>query len=108
MSRRRTIVERFLSGDEYDLGKIDDEIDAWHGADTDLELPEWLGLTADEYALYVEHPQAMRIILAARRRSLPVKQLLRSGTATADLAARGASPTEIRKLEEWLKATGRL
>ena len=53
MSRKRSIVERLLSGEEYDLTRIDDEIDAWHEADTTISLHEWLGLTSDEYQLYV-------------------------------------------------------
>ena len=108
MSRRKTIVERLLSGDEYDLSKIDDEVDAWHGSDTDLDLHEWLGLTPEEYALYVEKPQSIRVILASRRGGVPLKQILRSSSATAVLAARGANPEEVRKLQKWLKSTGRL
>jgi hypothetical protein len=35
---------------------IDDAIDAWHESDpsNNMELHEWLGMTADEYAAFVE------------------------------------------------------
>ena len=33
---------------------IDDYIDAWHEAETDLELHEWLGMSIDEYKIWLE------------------------------------------------------
>ena len=108
MSRKRSIVERLLSGEEYDLTRIDDEIDAWHEADTTISLHEWLGLTSDEYQLYVEKPDAIRIILAARHHNRPLKELLAAKDSTSLIAARGASPAEVTELRKWLKTTGRL
>ena len=108
MSRKRSIVERFLSGEECDLTRIDDEIDAWHEADTTVPLHEWLGLTPDEYQLYVEKPASIRIILAARRHKRSLKELLSAKDSTSLIAARGASAAEVTELRKWLKATGRL
>lgn len=108
MSRKRSIVERFLSGEEYDLTRIDDEIDAWHEAETEIPLHEWLGFTPDEYQLYVEKPASIRIILAARHHNRSLKELLGAKDATSLIAARGASAAEITELRKWLKATGRL
>ena len=105
MSRKRSIVERLLSGEECDLTRIDDEIDAWHEADTTVPLHEWLGLTPDEYELYVEKPASIRIILAARHHNRPVKELLAANDATS---LTGASVAEMTELRKWLKATGRL
>ena len=105
MSKRRSIVERFLCGEECDLTRIDDEIDAWHEADTTIPLHEWLGFTPDEYQLYVEMPAAIRIILAARHQNRSLKELLAAKDATS-LA--GASAAEVTELRKWLKATGRL
>src|SRR5713101_3289958 len=108
MSRKRSIIERFLSGEECDLTRIDDEIDAWHEADTTVSVHEWLGLTPDEYQLYVEKPASIRIILAARRQNRSLKELLAANDATSLIAARGASVEEMTELRKWLKATGRL
>ena len=108
MSRRRTIVERFLSGEECDPARIDDEIDAWHEADTTVPLHEWLGLSPDEYQLYVEKPASIRIILTARRQDRSLSELLAANDAASLIAARGATPAEVKELREWLKATGRL
>lgn len=108
MSKRRPIIERLLSGQEYDLAKIDDEIDAWHEAETDLQLHEWLGLTREEYALYVEMPASIRVILAARHQKVPLKELMGATPGTALLAARGATAAEVKDLRKWLIATRRL
>ena len=108
MSSRRSIVERFLSGEGCDLTKIDDEIGAWHEADTTVPLHEWLGLTSDEYQLYVEKPVSIRIILAARQHNRSLKELLSARDSPKLIAARGASAAEVTELRKWLKATGRL
>ena len=108
MSSKRPIVERFLSGEECDLSRIDDEIDAWHEAHTTVPLHEWLGLTPDEYELYVEKPAAIRIILAARHHNRSLKELLSAKDSASLIAARGASPADVKELRKWLKETGRL
>ena len=108
MSSKRSIVDRLLSGEECDLSRIDDEIDAWHEADTTVPLHEWLGLTPDEYQLYVERPASIRIILAARRENRSLEELLAENDANSLIAAHGASVAELTALRKWLKATGRL
>ena len=108
MSEKRPIVERFLSGEECDLTRIDGEIDAWHEMETTIPLHEWLGLTLEEYQLYVEKPASIRVILAARHHNRPLKDLLSAKNAAALIAARGASAAEVAELRTWLKATGRL
>ena len=108
LSTSSSIVERLLSGKEYDLSRIDDEVDAWHEADTTVPLHEWLGLTTDEYEVYVEQPASIRIILAARRQNRSLKELLAAKDAISLAAARGVSAAEVTELGKWLKATGRL
>lgn len=108
MSERRSIVDRLLSGEENDLTRIDDEIDAWHEANTTTPLHEWLGLTPDEYELYVEKPASIRLILAARDHNRSLKELVAAREVTSLSARRGASSADVAELRKWLKATGRL
>ncbi|MDC3962868.1 hypothetical protein [Polyangium jinanense] len=109
MSKRKTFVERVLDGEILDLDTIDDEIDAWHESDADCPLHEWLGLTRDEYALFVEKPEALRTILMAKRHGIPLKQLVGITAASAlALAARGTSPAEAEAIRKWLEQTNRL
>ncbi|MGH6689704.1 MAG: hypothetical protein ACREF4_03370 [Gammaproteobacteria bacterium] len=108
MSKKRSIVERLVSGEECDLTRIDDEIVAWHEADTTTPLHEWLGLTPEEYELYVERPASIRLILEARRHNRPLKELLAAPDAISLLSGRVPRAAEVTELRKWLKATGRL
>lgn len=108
MSEHRTFVSRALAGEILDLEAIDDEIDRWHGASTSMSLPEWLGLSDDEYALFVEKPEALAVILMARRHDQPLREFLAMVDGPMALAARGAKPAEVESIRAWLKSTGRL
>jgi len=107
MSRRVTFIERLLSGAEVDLDAIDDAIDAWHSSGESCELHEWLGMSRDEYDLFVERPESLRLILLGRQHARNPRELLRAMDDNA-IAARGTSASEVARIREWLKSTGRL
>jgi hypothetical protein len=65
-----TFVEKCLSGDAF-ADDIDDYIDQWHEGAGQGELHEFLGFTEEEYALWVERPEALGRILDARKQHLP-------------------------------------
>lgn len=104
MSKR--YVDRVLDGSAL-WTDVDDYVAAWHEGDSDESLPEFLGLTQDEYALWLEQPQALRLILAAKEHEEPVEELLAEANEYA-LAARGLSRGDIRSVRAWLQKTGRL
>jgi hypothetical protein len=104
----KPIVEKLLSGDEYNLSKMDDEIDRWHESDSLLPLHKWLGFTREEYAFYVEKPNSIKLILAARHQNVPLDKLVNSEPSQAKLAARGASEKELKEIRDWLKTTKRI
>lgn len=54
-----------LSGEALPA-QIDDFVDLWHDGDSNESLSEFLGLTGEEYALWVEKPAALANILSAR------------------------------------------
>ncbi len=109
MSSRQTFVERALAGDVLDLGAIDDEIAAWHESDCELSLHAWLGLTSEEYDLFAERAESLRVILAARRSGQDLRSLLRATDRDSSaLAGRGASLSELARVREWMQKTGRL
>lgn len=73
MSKRRPFMDLALSGRiPNPTEAIDDYIEEWHEARTRLELHEWLGFTLEEYALFVEKPEFLGILIdrieAERRR----------------------------------------
>lgn len=65
-----TFVEACLRGDVAPAA-IYNYVDAWHEANTELPLPEYLGFCAEEYEAWLERPAVLAAILAARRDGIP-------------------------------------
>ena len=86
---------------------IDDYVQRWHDERPQDELHEFLGFTSDEYALWVEQPRALRLIIAARERHQPVQELVTEADQHA-FAARGLDQQDVRVVRRWLQQTGRL
>lgn len=58
-----TVMERaaagaFATSEELEEA-LDDAVEEWHGAETDLGLPEWLGMTGEQYAGWVMDPSSI-------------------------------------------------
>jgi hypothetical protein len=102
-----TLMERLLDGTAF-LDDIEDWVDRWHDADTDQRIWDFLGLSQDEYALWVERPEALRFIVAARERHTPLVDLLASYEDRELVAARAEDAAAARAIESWLRRTGRL
>ena len=54
------------------IDEIDDYADLWHESDSSESLAQFLGLTDEEYALWVEKPDALPEILRVRTSGLAV------------------------------------
>ena len=108
---RQTFMDLLMDGEVLSQD-IDDFVDAWHdGAEDDasssMELSKFLGMTEDEYRLWVEQPESLKYIAAARKANLPVDQLLMTRDQFG-VAARSSDQSEARKLLDWLVTTGRV
>jgi len=116
MSEDTSFIARALAGEILDVDDaIDDAVDDWHERGglaedgTPVTLHDWLGMTADEYSVFVEQPRALRAILHARRYGGTLGDIVNATDEGAvTMAARGASPEEIAALIAWLRTTGRL
>ncbi len=64
-------------------------------------------MTAEECALWVERPGALRFILQSRKFGLALSDCLEL-ESNERAAARATSAKEAAKLIEWLRKTGRL
>jgi hypothetical protein len=51
-------MERFLVG-EAGPEEIDDYVDIWHSSPDGLELHEFLGMSKEEYALWLRNPEVL-------------------------------------------------
>jgi hypothetical protein len=63
---QRTFMDRYLA-DEVAPEAIDDFVEAWHTGTSPLPLSEYLGMSQEEYALWLLHPDALPRIRAARQ-----------------------------------------
>ena len=66
MSKQPGFVELCLTG-EASIDQIDDSVDAWHADPEGRSLHDYLGLTEEEYSLWLRAPNALPRILDARR-----------------------------------------
>lgn len=96
-----------LSGDAF-LDDIDDWVDRWHDGEPGEEIWDYLGLTESEWMLWVERPESLRFIVAAREREQPLERLLSEHADQELVAARANDAAEARAVTEWLRSTGRL
>jgi hypothetical protein len=85
---------------------IDDFIDRWHeGADLQaksLPLHDYLGLTLDEYELWVHDPDILPQILIARRESRAISEVMNEYLDELPMAARADDAATVRALRAWL------
>ena len=86
--------------------EIDDFIDRWHErADsraTSLPLHEYLGLTLDEYEVWVLDPDALPHVLIARRGGRPLPEVMNKYLDELPMAARASDTATIKALRSWL------
>jgi len=101
-----TFIDVVLLGDAL-WTEVDDWVDRWHEGEGDMELHDFLGMTPDEYTLWVEQPSALRLILGARERGQAFQDVMEQEEEFA-FAARNLSSDERDTVVGWLRQTGRL
>jgi len=62
-----TFVEKYLHG-RARPSEIEDFVEQWHEGNIDCPLPEFLGLTNEEYAHWVEDPTSLWVALLPKLR----------------------------------------
>jgi hypothetical protein len=102
----KKFIDLVLEGDAFDT-EVDDFVEAWHNGGSNLSLAEFLGLTDEEYALWVEQPESLRSILFCRKHTIQLEEHSEWQEAHR-LAARSQGLGDPEKLLNWLKKTGRL
>lgn len=108
MSRRVTFIDLSLAGDVV-MDEIDDFVATWHTDPAIREpLHEFLGMSEEEYALWVEQPGSLRLILAAREEDLSLYEAIERFAELEPITARAADPRAARVVLKWLRKTGRI
>jgi hypothetical protein len=99
-------IEQVLEGEVLDT-EIDDFVERWHNSKSDESLPDFLGFTPQEYALWVEQPETLRSIVFCRKKGVDLSEAS-SWQEAHRLAARSQKKGNAKELLLWLKKTGRL
>lgn len=86
--------------------QIDDFIDAWHESDESEHRPlaEFLGMTEDEYSLWLASHDALPLLVAARQDGRSVADVVRQHLADLQRTALPADASAIHILSHWFDA----
>lgn len=92
-----------LKGEAF-LSDIDSVVEQWHEGKVkgNISLREFLGMTKEEYVLWMKDPENINFIIHARRRHIPVEAAIEE-FFSLPMAARGSSKDEISSIVRWLK-----
>jgi hypothetical protein len=78
-----TFVEEYLAGNAG-MSEIDDYVDLWHNSSQNCGLHEFLGFSLKEYRLWVKKPQALPLILAAKKKWREQMKLINTNRLTRE------------------------
>lgn len=70
-----TFFELYLAGKIHGE-EIHEFIDRWHEGSDPRELHEFLGMTREEYRVWVERPEMLQTIVFARKQKHPLKDVI--------------------------------
>lgn len=107
-SASQDFITLCLSGKAL-ITDIEDFVDCWHSGKygKDKELHEFLGMTMEEYGLWVEDSSVLPFIFDARKSGMSIGDTL-DEYYHMPMAARASNAREAEMLIEWLKKTKRL
>jgi hypothetical protein len=102
-----SFFEKYLTGEAL-ANDIDDYIDAWHEGSENQPLHEFLGMSEQEYALWLPDPDLLPYIALARRERKPLSAILETRCDELSMTARSSDATKIRRLRTWLEQHGKI
>jgi hypothetical protein len=102
MSEVATFMDLAVDG-RVMADEIDNYVEAWHDSNRDCEVFEFLGMTFEEYSLWVMDPELINIVIASRVKSVGLLEAVNDNvTNTERLAARAGEARDVARLREWI------
>lgn len=95
-------VSDCISGNAL-IDEIDDYIDRWHDSDEKRTLIEFLGMTEEEYSLFMKSSEFLPFIIKAHKEKTSVVTVL---SQSYGMAARSENIAKSEKIISWLKQEG--
>ena len=103
MSDPNTFMKLALNGDILPE-EIDEFVTMWHQSQSEDEIHDFLGLTFEEYSLWVSSPSMISLIVSARRNRRPISEAVNDNVEQFNrIAARSDKPENIAVLRRWLE-----
>lgn len=102
-----TFIELCIVGKVL-MDEIDDFISEWHKLKPETPLHEFLGMTWEEYSMWVGDDEILPYIVTAHKDGLKLEDLLEQDYYNFPLAARAGDPFTAKTLMQWLKSHGKL
>ena len=101
--KTRPFLELYRDG-KVSAQVIEDFIETWHNADDTEQCPlaEFLGMTEDEYTMWMASRKALPAIISARQQGRSLVELVAEHLAELQLAALPADRSAIHVLSHWL------
>src|SRR5437868_12859853 len=96
-----SFIEQCLSR-EAEFDDIDDFIDRWHQDPQGKPLYEFLGMTRQEYALWVDECSVLPVIVSVRAQNKNLDQILEAVGHRLPMSAKAPGPGKTRNLIDWL------
>lgn len=104
MTSESSFMSLALNG-EVLSDEIEDFVEAWHASDIKDEIHEFLGMTFQEYSLWVSDPDSIDIIISARHRHIPLKEAVNDNVRSQErIAARSDEAGKLAILARWIAA----
>jgi hypothetical protein len=105
--KQKTFVEMCIRGEAL-TEEIDDYIHEWHESKPSIPLHDYLGMTWEEYSIWVGDEEVLPYIVTAHKNNENLVDLLEENYYVLPLAARAGDPFTAKKLMDWLKRQGKL
>jgi hypothetical protein len=107
LPKTKPFLELYRDG-KVSARQIEDFITAWHNLDETEPCPlaEFLGMSEDEYTVWMASPQALPVIVAARQQGRPLAEMVAEHLAELRGAAVATDRSAIHVLSHWLARHG--
>jgi hypothetical protein len=104
MSEPQTSFMELATEGYREPDEIDDFVSDWHAAGSGLKLHQFLGMTHEEYTLWVAEPDLISLIVGARVQGRPLVSAVNDNLEQDRIAARSSHTSKLKILEKWIAA----
>src|ERR1700678_751290 len=102
-----SFIQKCLRGEAM-IDEIDNYVEKWHLSAENIDIHTFLGMTSEEYELWLRDPDTLAYIITSRRDEIPLSQIVNDNYEQIRLAARSADSLKVKRLKSWLHQQGKM